>query len=68
MYHFYDNEHMMGFKLTNSGLQMILILKFRRPLRPIFRIIHPFWRKNDLTIENIDHLIFHPGGKNRADS
>ncbi len=24
MYHFYDNEHMMGFKLTNSGLQMVL--------------------------------------------
>jgi predicted naringenin-chalcone synthase len=24
MYHFYDSEHLMGFKLTNSGLQMIL--------------------------------------------
>ena len=24
MYHFYDNEHMMGFELTNSGLKMIL--------------------------------------------
>jgi predicted naringenin-chalcone synthase len=24
MYHFYNNEHMMGFKLTNSGLQMVL--------------------------------------------
>jgi predicted naringenin-chalcone synthase len=57
---------MMGFKLTNR-LQMILILNGDH-WHPIFRYIHPFWRKNDLTIENIDHLIFHPGGKNRADS
>ena len=26
-------------------------------------IIHPFLTKNNLTIEAIDHLIFHPGGK-----
>ena len=26
-------------------------------------IIHPFLAKNNLTIETIDHLIFHPGGK-----
>ena len=26
-------------------------------------IIHPFLAKNDMAIEEIDHLIFHPGGK-----
>lgn len=26
-------------------------------------IIQPFLQRNDLTIEDIDHLIFHPGGK-----
>ncbi|MEG2101859.1 MAG: 3-oxoacyl-[acyl-carrier-protein] synthase III C-terminal domain-containing protein, partial [Flavobacterium sp.] len=26
-------------------------------------IIHPFLQKNNLKIENIDHMIFHPGGK-----
>jgi predicted naringenin-chalcone synthase len=64
MYHFYDNEHMMGFKLTNSGLQMILDIDVPDTIASHFpAIIHPFLEKNDLTIENIDHLIFHPGGK-----
>jgi predicted naringenin-chalcone synthase len=26
-------------------------------------IIHPFLKKHDLEIQDIDHLIFHPGGK-----
>ncbi len=26
-------------------------------------IIHPFLAKNNLKIEDIDHLIFHPGGR-----
>jgi predicted naringenin-chalcone synthase len=34
MYHFYNNEHMMGFKLTNSG-QMVLISKFQIRLQLI---------------------------------
>jgi predicted naringenin-chalcone synthase len=64
MYHFYDNEHMMGFKLTNSGLQMILDIAVPDTIAAHFPdIIHPFLKKNNLTIENIDHLIFHPGGK-----
>lgn len=64
MYHFYDNEHMMGFKLTNSGLQMILDIEVPDTIASHFpNIIHPFLAKNNLTIEEIDHLIFHPGGK-----
>ncbi|WP_298223279.1 type III polyketide synthase [Flavobacterium sp.] len=64
MYHFYDNEHMMGFKLTNSGLQMILDIEVPNTIAAHFPdIIHPFLAKNNLNIEAIDHLIFHPGGK-----
>lgn len=64
MYHFYDNEHMMGFELTNSGLKMILDIEVPNTIEAHFpKIIHPFLEKNQLTIANIDHLIFHPGGK-----
>lgn len=64
MYHFYDNIDMMGFKLTNSGLQMILDVEVPETISSHFgAIIHPFLKKNDLEIKNIDHLIFHPGGK-----
>lgn len=64
MYHFYDNEHMMGFKLTNSGLQMVLDIDVPKNIASHFpEIIHPFLAKNNLKIEDIEHLIFHPGGK-----
>ena len=64
MYHFYDNEHMMGFKLTNSGLQMVLDIAVPDTIATHFpAIIHPFLEKNNLKIEDLDHLIFHPGGK-----
>lgn len=64
MYHFYDNIHMMGFKLTNSGLQMVLDIEVPETIASHFpAIIHPFIEKNNLKIDAIDHLIFHPGGK-----
>lgn len=64
MYHFYDNIHMMGFKLTNSGLQMILDIGVPETIASHFEdIIHPFLQKNNMEIEDVDHLIFHPGGK-----
>ncbi len=64
MYHFYDNIHMMGFKLTNSGLQMVLDIDVPDTIAFHFPdIIHPFLEKNNLKMEDIDHLIFHPGGK-----
>tara|TARA_R110000851_G_scaffold3932_5_gene16127 strand:- start:1212 stop:2267 length:1056 start_codon:yes stop_codon:yes gene_type:complete len=64
MYHFPNATQMMGFDLTNSGLKMIL-----DPLVPqtIFEhfpeIIHPFLGRYGSSIEKVDHLIFHPGGK-----
>ena len=64
MYHFFDAEEMMGFKLTNTGLQMVLDVAVPETIETHFpNVIHPFLAKNDLLINNIDHLIFHPGGK-----
>jgi alkylresorcinol/alkylpyrone synthase len=64
MYHFYDAEHMMGFKLTNSGLQMVLDIEVPDTIASHFGdIIHPFLQKNKLEIAAIDYMIFHPGGK-----
>ncbi|NNM09875.1 MAG: type III polyketide synthase, partial [Flavobacteriaceae bacterium] len=56
--------HMMGFKLVNTGLQMILDITVPEKIAEHFpHIIHPFLERNGKTIEDIDHLIFHPGGK-----
>jgi predicted naringenin-chalcone synthase len=64
MYHFFDAEHMMGFSLTNKGLQMVLDVEVPETIAAHFpEIIHPFLEKNGLAIDDIDHLVFHPGGK-----
>lgn len=64
MYHFYDTTHMMGFQLVNTGLQMILDKSVPETIASHFpQIIEPFLKQNKLFIEDIDHLIFHPGGK-----
>jgi predicted naringenin-chalcone synthase len=64
MYHFYDATEMMGFKLVNTGLQMILDKEVPDKIAEHFpKIIHPFLIKNNLEIKDVDHLIFHPGGR-----
>jgi predicted naringenin-chalcone synthase len=64
MYHFYDATDMMGFKLVNTGLQMILDKSVPEKIAEHFpAIVHPFLKKNNLEIKDIDHLIFHPGGR-----
>ncbi|MBQ0736196.1 type III polyketide synthase [Aquimarina celericrescens] len=64
MYHFYDATTMMGFNLTNGGLQMVLDQEVPAKIAAHFpKVIHPFLKKYDKTIEDVDHLIFHPGGK-----
>lgn len=64
MYHFFNTEHIMEFKLTNSGLKMILGTEVPDTIAQHFGdIIHPFLKKNNLEIRDIDHMIFHPGGK-----
>ncbi|GAB4054791.1 type III polyketide synthase [Spirosoma litoris] len=64
MYHFYEATHLMGFDLTNTGLQMVLDKSVTDTIAAHFPdIIYPFLEKNHLTIEAISHLIFHPGGR-----
>ncbi|MGJ8591547.1 MAG: type III polyketide synthase [Aquaticitalea sp.] len=64
MYHFYDSETMMGFKLVNSGLQMILDKAVPETISKHFpQIVHPFLERNNININDVHHLIFHPGGK-----
>jgi alkylresorcinol/alkylpyrone synthase len=64
MYHFYDAERMMGFDLTDSGLKMVLDIEVPEVIGQHFEnIIYPFLAKNGMNIKDVDHLIFHPGGK-----
>ena len=64
MYHFYNQEHMMGFKLVNSGLQMVLDIEVPETIAAHFpHFIHPFLEENQCKMEDLNHLIFHPGGK-----
>tara|TARA_R110002050_G_scaffold56512_1_gene127033 strand:+ start:133809 stop:134864 length:1056 start_codon:yes stop_codon:yes gene_type:complete len=64
MYHFKDATHMMGFDLTNNGLQMILDPEVPATIAAHFpEIVHPFLKKNGSAIEKVNHLIFHPGGR-----
>lgn len=64
MYHFFDAEQMMGFELTNNGLKMVLDQQVPETIAAHFpRIVHPFLEKNKLNIQDINHLIFHPGGR-----
>ena len=64
MYHFYDETALMGFRLRNTGFEMVLDVNVPERINEHFeRIIFPFIERNGLRIEQIDHLIFHPGGK-----
>ena len=64
MYHFADAIHMMGFKITNTGLQMVLDEAVPETISEHFpKIVHPFLERNNSSIEEINHLIFHPGGR-----
>ncbi len=64
MYHFYNETDMMGFKLRNSGFQMVLDPSVPDKINEHFHdILFPLLERNNLDIEAVDHLIFHPGGK-----
>lgn len=64
MYHFFDSTRLMGFDLTNNGLKMVLDPEVPNTISDHFpEIIHPFLKKHHTRIEDVDHLIFHPGGK-----
>ncbi|MEM8927451.1 MAG: 3-oxoacyl-[acyl-carrier-protein] synthase III C-terminal domain-containing protein [Bacteroidota bacterium] len=64
MYHFYNAIEMMGFDLTNTGLKMILDPKVPETIAEHFPdLTHPFLHSFGSNIDNVKHLIFHPGGK-----
>lgn len=64
MYHFFDATHLMGFDLTDMGLKMVLDPAVPQTIADHFpQIIHPFLKKHDSSIDKVEHLIFHPGGK-----
>lgn len=64
MYHFYDAEYMMGFKLTNTGLRMILDETVPETIAAHFpKIVHPFLERNNSNIGEINNFVFHPGGR-----
>lgn len=64
MYHFTDATHLMGFDLTNTGLKMILDPAVPQTIADHFPdIVYPFLDKFGSGIENVNHLIFHPGGR-----
>ena len=64
MYHFYDAIEMMGFDLTNEGLKMILDPKVPETITSHFpKLTHPFLEALGSSIEHVQHLIFHPGGR-----
>ncbi|MFT4831793.1 MAG: alkylresorcinol/alkylpyrone synthase [Psychroserpens sp.] len=64
MYHFKDATHLMGFDLTNHGLQMILDPAVPETIASHFSdIVHPFLERHNSSIAKVEHLIFHPGGK-----
>jgi predicted naringenin-chalcone synthase len=64
MYHFKDATHLMGFDMTNDGLKMILDPEVPETITRHFpEIVHPFLARHGTSIEEVAHLIFHPGGK-----
>ena len=64
MYHFYEATHLMGFDLTNTGLQMILDPEVPSMIESHFMdLLLPFLKENDSDINQLKHLVFHPGGR-----
>ena len=64
MFHFFDEIDMMGFHLSDSGFRMVLSPDVPEKIESHFgEILHPFLERFGLTIADIQHLIFHPGGK-----
>jgi alkylresorcinol/alkylpyrone synthase len=55
---------LMGFKLGDAGFQIILSKEIPRAVKEKVRpIVEAFLGRSELTLEAIDHLLFHPGGK-----
>ncbi|MDA1000180.1 MAG: type III polyketide synthase [bacterium] len=59
-----DSTHLMGFDLEDKGFRIRLSRDIPAAVRSRVRpMLEAFLRKNGLLLENIAHLVFHPGGK-----
>jgi alkylresorcinol/alkylpyrone synthase len=64
MYHFPNSTHLMGYQLTNSGLKIVLDRAVPDAIAEHFeKFFFPLLKRNQLEIADIDHFVFHPGGK-----
>jgi alkylresorcinol/alkylpyrone synthase len=64
MFHFYDELRMMGFDLVDTGLKIVLDPAVPDKIKENFDdILIPFLSRNNLQLSDIEHFIFHPGGK-----
>lgn len=59
-----DSLEILGYNLIDTGLKMNLSKTIPAVVRRNFDdLINPFLTRNNLTKENIDHYLVHPGGK-----
>ncbi len=59
-----QSTHLMGFDLGDKGFQIRLSKEIPEAVRSRVRpILDDFLAQNGLTLDDISHLIFHPGGK-----
>lgn len=64
MHHFYHQERLMGFDLTNDGLKMVLDPSVPEVIEgELDQIFTDFLQPNQLHLEDLQHFVFHPGGK-----
>ncbi|MGZ3657325.1 MAG: type III polyketide synthase [Bdellovibrionota bacterium] len=64
MYHFPESTHLMGYRLTNEGLKIVLDRDVPEAITAHFeRYFLPLLNRNHLGIKDVSHFVFHPGGK-----
>lgn len=62
MTHIPDTTGVMGYRLTNSGLQIVLEKEVPDVIAAeLEEIVFPFLARNDCRIEDLEEMIFHPG-------
>jgi predicted naringenin-chalcone synthase len=63
-YHFRDSTQLMGYRLQNSGLKIVLSREVPDTIQEHFPLIlEPFLARNALSPREVQHYLFHPGGK-----
>jgi len=64
MYHFPNTNRLMGFDLTDTGLQMVLAPDVPAAIAEhLETIVAPFLERHELSVRDVDHFLFHPGGR-----